>query len=89
MTRNDIKTALADILTEVSGQTFADLPDDGSIRERLHLDSLDLIAMATEIHARLGVALEIADVDEGATVGSLIDVLHARLSQLPPLKRAA
>jgi acyl carrier protein len=89
MTRSDIKTALADILTEVSGQAFADLPDDGSIRERLHLDSLDLIAMATEIHARLGVALEIADVDEGATVGSLIDVLHARLSQLPPLNRAA
>ena len=89
MTRNDIKTALANILADVTGQAFAELQDDGSIRERLHLDSLDLIAMATEIHARLGVALEIADVDEGATVGSLVDVLHARLSQLPPSNQAA
>ena len=85
----EIKAALADVLEDITGLPFDELRDDMSVRGNLNLDSLDLIALATEIHARLGVALEIADVDELATVGGLIHALHEKLSTRPSSNTAA
>lgn len=89
MTHTDIRLALAQLLEDICGEPVPLPADDVSVREGLNLDSLDLIALAAEIDDRLGVVLEIADVGEGATVGTLVDVLQAKLSTRPPSNQAA
>lgn len=89
MCRDELKSVLSDVLKDVSGVSLADLNDGLSIREHLNLDSLDLMTLAVEIHDRLGVALEVADVGEELTVGGLIDVLNSKQAAPPSTNRAA
>lgn len=89
MTRPEIRSALADLLENICGEPLPLPADDVNVREGLNLDSLDLIALAAEIYDHFGVVLEIADVSEVATVGSLVDVLHAKLSTWPSSNQAA
>jgi acyl carrier protein len=88
MSRDEVRDALAEIFADVVGKSAA-LEDAMSFRDDLALDSLDLMALAVEVHERFQVALEVADIAENMTVANLIDIVHQRLSSLPPSNQAA
>jgi len=46
----------------------------------LDVDSLDLVEIADQAHARWGVSLEVADVKDVVRVGDFIDLVMAQLA---------
>jgi len=87
MDRTQLKALLAEILADITGETFEPLQDEQLLKEQLKLDSLDLVSMAIELYEHIGVTVEASEVTGIATVGDLVGLLQAKIS-LPPANAA-
>lgn len=79
MDRAQLRTLLADIFTDITGETYSSLRDEQSLQDELKLDSFDLVSIAVGLHDRIGVTVEAAEVAEIVTVGDLVGLLQAKL----------
>lgn len=83
MDRNQLRVALAEMLTEVTGESYDSIRDEQSLKEHLNLDSLDLVSMAIEAQTKLGVTIESTEVTDIVTVGDLLGLLESKIATLP------
>ena len=79
MDRTALCRLLEELLQEVTGEARGPFSEEQSLQEQLRLDSVDLVALAVEIHARLRVDLDSRAVGGVRTVGDLLDVIQQKL----------
>ncbi len=73
MTRDDIVATLADVLGGIAPDVDVTTVDPKRVlREELDLDSMDLLSVYRELHARLQIDIPEADYPELATLDGLV-----------------
>lgn len=72
MTRDQIRTALAEILEEVVGLEAADVTEDKQFVDDLDVDSLSMVEVMVALEERLDVKIQDTDVSGLVTVGDLV-----------------
>lgn len=73
MTDQDVMAALAEVLGGIAPEAdLATVPPTAVLREALDLDSMDLLAVYTGLHAQLGVEIPEADYPQLATLAGLV-----------------
>jgi acyl carrier protein len=83
-----IRNTLIEILEADTGQKFADLDDAAGLREALGLDSVDVVSVVSQIERRFHIRLTHQELEKLSTVGSVLDLLEAKLAA-PPQSAAA
>jgi acyl carrier protein len=80
MDRPALLQLLAEVLHEVTGEAAGPFTEDQKLQENLKLDSLDMVSMAIEVQARLGIQLESSEMAPVVTVGDLLDLFQKKLA---------
>ncbi len=83
MDRLQLKSLLAETLTDVTGESFGPLDDEQTLRDSLNIDSIEMVSLAIALHERISVKIEVAEVANLVTVGDLVELLQAKLSGAP------
>jgi acyl carrier protein len=72
MTRDEIRTGLADILEEVAGVDKSDVADEKSFTEELDVDSLSMVEVVVAAEEKFGVKIPDDEVPNLKTVGDAV-----------------
>ena len=79
MNRTEIETVLADVLAGIAPDADLSTVDPKAVlREALDLDSMDLLAVYTALHGRLGIDIPEADYPQLATLDGLVAYVQRR-----------
>jgi len=78
--RQDIIEKLAAFLESDAEVQLESLGEDLSLREGLGLDSVDLVGVIMRIEGHYRIRLTHAELETVATVGSLLDLIEAKLN---------
>jgi acyl carrier protein len=81
MQRDEIREILKGIFEEETGAALDALPDETKIVEQLGLDSVDVVSMIMRVEQRFRVRIGHAELAEVSTIGSLLDVVLAKVNQ--------
>ncbi|MDO4576110.1 MAG: acyl carrier protein [Planctomycetia bacterium] len=83
MTRQEIRQAVADILSDIApDEDISDLKDDVSFREQMELDSMDFLDIVMELRRRYNVSVPEADYPALASMNSTVDYLEPLMANL-------
>ncbi len=74
--RNDILTAVAEVLAEVTNVSVADVAPDKTLAEDLDVDSLSLAELGVALQDKFGIELSDEQVIELKTVGDVIEAIQ-------------
>jgi acyl carrier protein len=88
MDRKELANTLLELLEEETGETYPALDDATTLREGLHLDSVDMVSLVLHVEMRLGQPINSNELQNVVTVGDLLDLLESKLA-LPGARRAA
>ena len=80
MQREEIRAILKGIFAEETGETLAALPDDMRIVEELGLDSVDVVSLIMRVEQKFRVRISHAELAEMASIGSLLNLVEAKVS---------
>jgi acyl carrier protein len=80
MTREQIRSALTQLLEEDTGNNYAGLDDGKKLREELGLDSVDLVSVIMQIERRFHIRLAPEELQSVVTVGNMLDLLAGKIS---------
>ena len=79
MTRDDVRAAFLRALGDIAPEAdLVRLDPHANLRDELDLDSMDVLNLATALHAALGVDVPEADYARLATLAAAVDYLAAR-----------
>ncbi|BCJ31357.1 MULTISPECIES: acyl carrier protein [Actinocatenispora] len=76
MTRDEIRTGLADILEEVAGVDKSDVADEKSFTEELDVDSLSMVEVVVAAEEKFGVKIPDDEVPNLKTVGDAVTYIE-------------
>jgi len=88
MDRQKLRETLLDVLEQETWERPANLSDDVKIRQGLKLDSVDLLSVMLRVETQLAISLNSRDFEKVVTVGDLLDVIQAKLAEMPTRKVA-
>ena len=82
MNKEELKAKLKEMIAVVDEELAktANVSDNMEIREGLGLDSLQIVELLFEIEEQLDVKIEDEEAQKLRTVGSLLDIIEAKLS---------
>ena len=80
MDRPALLQLLGTVVEEVTGEPAGPFNEAQKIQDDLKLDSLDMVSMAIEVQARLGIHLESSEMAPVVTVGDLLDLFQRKLA---------
>jgi acyl carrier protein len=83
MDRDSIRQTLADYLEEDMGEPVASVDDAVNIREDLGLDSVDVVGLVMKVERHFRIRLASEELVEIVTIGNMLDLLQAKLADLP------
>ena len=86
--RQKLRETLLDVLEQETWERPANLSDDVKIRQGLKLDSVDLLSVMLRVETQLAISLNSRDFEKVVTVGDLLDVIQAKLAEMPTRKVA-
>jgi acyl carrier protein len=92
MEREQIRKVLRGIFEDETGSTIPLLHDNVMLAEEFDLDSVDMVSLIMQVERHFRVRLTYGDLAEVKSVGSLIDVVQAKIAAaaaLLPVSRAA
>jgi acyl carrier protein len=89
MDRDHLKSLLGEIFADVTGENLGPLRDEQRLKDELNVDSLEWMSLAIVLHERLGITVEVSEVNEIATVGDLVGLVQAKLFEPPAPANAA
>ena len=77
MTRDDVRNAVIEILTEIApDEDFDALKDEEKLRDQFDLDSMDFLDIVMELRKRYNVEVPETDYEQLVTMTSCIDYLQ-------------
>ena len=89
MDRQELKTVLAELLEETTGETYPDVTEDQSLMEGLGLDSVDMFSLVVEVQTKFKVKIASEELMTIVTVGDILNLLEAKLASRLDLERRA
>jgi acyl carrier protein len=88
MDRKELASTLLELLEEETGEAYPDLDDATTLRDGLHLDSVDMVSLVLHVEMRLNLPIDSSELQSVVTVGDLLDLLE-RKQAAPDRHRAA
>lgn len=84
MDRNSLIGAISETLTEVLKRDLPDLTEQTRLFEELHLDSTSILELLMALEDRIGIEVdpESLNMDDFASIGTLVDYLSGQLGEL-------
>jgi acyl carrier protein len=79
MDRQELANTLLELLEEETGETYPALEDSTTLRDGLHLDSVDMVSLVLHVEMRLQVPIDSSELHGVTTVGNLLDLLEKKL----------
>ena len=80
MTRDDVRNAVIEILTDIApDEDFDTLKDEEKLRDQFDLDSMDFLDIVMELRKRYNVEVPETDYEQLVTMTSCIDYLQPLL----------
>jgi acyl carrier protein len=95
MQRDQIRSVLKNIFEAETGSelTILSLSDGVILAEEFKLDSIDMVSLMMQVEGQFRVRMTHQELADVSTVGSLIDLVAAKVAQnqavIPPLRAAA
>ena len=80
MNRQELSAVVLELLEKETGETYPDLAEKTSLRDGLHLDSLDMAGLVLHVESRFGIQIETELLERIATIGDMLDVLEEKLA---------
>jgi acyl carrier protein len=80
MDRQELKTILAGLLEETTGETYAEVTEDQTLMEGLGLDSVDMFSLVVEVQTKFKVKIASEELTSIVTVGDILNLLEAKLA---------
>ena len=77
-----------ELLEEETGETYPALEDSTTLRDGLHLDSVDMVSLVLHVEMRLQIPIDSSELHGVTTVGNLLDLLEKKLAS-KDVRRAA
>jgi acyl carrier protein len=83
MTKDEIRTAVIDILTEIApDDDLGGLKDEVAFREQLDLDSMDFLDIVMELRKRYRIQIPETDYTQLASMESTVKYLEPRMKDI-------
>ena len=83
MTKDDIRDAVKDILSEIApDEDLSDLKDDVAFRDQLELDSMDFLDIVMELRKRYRVQIPEEDYPQLASMNSTVEYLGPLMTDI-------
>jgi len=80
MTREDIRKAILDIITDIApDEDLTSIKGDVRLREQIDLDSMDFLDIVMELRKRYNVEVPEAEYQQLATLDSSVNYLEPKL----------
>ncbi len=89
MDRESIRQTLAVYLEEDLGEPVVCMDDTIDIRGGLGLDSVDVVGLVMKVERQFRIRLASEELTEIVTVGDLLNLLQAKLADLPIVEKEA
>jgi acyl carrier protein len=80
MNRDQIRTALIEVLEADMGDSYGHVTDAMHLRDELGLDSVDVVSIVSQIERRFRIRLTHTEREKLATVGNVLDLLQGKLT---------
>ena len=87
MDRVTLKKTLMDIFERCVGEPMGAIEETMTLKDDLHLDSIDVVSMAIEVQSEFDIDLKTAELTGVVTVKDLLDLIQSKLPS--PETRAA
>lgn len=84
-----IRRTLIELLEADTGENHNDLDDSADLRQGLGLDSVDVVSIVSQIERRFHIRLSHQELEKLATVGDVLDLLQAKLAEVPSSSQSA
>jgi acyl carrier protein len=78
MDRKELASTLLELLEEETGETYPELDDATTLRDGLHLDSVDMVSLVLHVETRLNLPIDSAELQHVVTVGDLLNLLERK-----------
>ncbi|PIR00170.1 MAG: acyl carrier protein [Nitrospinae bacterium CG11_big_fil_rev_8_21_14_0_20_45_15] len=80
MTKEQVRQAILDILTEIApDEDIHSISDDGNLRDQIDLDSMDFLDIVMELRKRFNIEVPEKDYEFLATMSSCVNYLFPLL----------
>lgn len=87
MDRQTLAKTLRELLEEETGETHSGLNDATTLRDGLHLDSVDMVSLVLHLETRLDLPIDSGELQGIVSVGDLLDLLERK--QAAPVRHRA
>jgi acyl carrier protein len=87
--RETLRLALIDLLEADTGEKYADLQESANLRDGLGLDSVDVVSVVSQIERQFRIRLTHEELEKLVTVRDVLDLLQAKIAEIPPQSQAA
>lgn len=81
--RCSIRQTLIELIEADMGESYSNLEDSANLRDNLGLDSVDVVSIVSQIERRFRIRLSHQELEQLSTVGSLLDLIEAKLAEPP------
>ncbi len=79
MKRTELSAIVLELLKKETGESYPIFDDSTSLREGLNLDSIDMAGLIIHIESRFEIQIETALLDGINSVGTMLDMLQAKI----------
>jgi acyl carrier protein len=84
-----IRRTLIELLEADTGENHSNLDESANLREGLGLDSVDVVSIVSQIERRFHIRLTHQELEKLVTVGDVLDLLQAKLTEASASRSAA
>ena len=81
--REMIRQTLVELFESETDRKPESVADPINLRDQLGLDSLDLVGVVMQIENRFRIRLTHQELEQVITVGNLLDLVQAKIAELP------
>jgi len=78
--RKAIRQTLIDLLHDEIGEDFSNITDAKNLRTELGLDSVDVVSVISQVERRYRIRMTREELEKLVTVGDVLDLLQAKIS---------
>jgi len=77
--RSAIRQVLIELLEADTGESYADLRDEDSLRDGLGLDSVDVVSLISQVERRFHIRLTHEELEKLVTVADVLNLLTTKI----------
>jgi acyl carrier protein len=87
--RETLRLTLIELLEADTGEKYADLQESANLRDGLGLDSVDVVSVVSQIERQFRIRLTHEELEKLVSVRDVLDLLQAKIAEVPPQSQAA